>query len=431
MHIRSRLVFILLAALFVGIGCERTPEDVEPWRNAKDGMKKMQEWASSPDEPMNVRKAAFRVMIEERAITQLGPTLDKIEDKKAKQQLVSVGVDAISKQWKTQDMPTLDGKTKEKGGRVKVGASKSVAAKDAAYFLQPYAEGKDKQALTDILTAWLSTDWELRNQLGKTNLKQLFPRAGDKAIDHALEWLKATKEPAKVTALINEHGDSEALEKAGEILAQRAKKDHPEISPGLLTAISQTDSEAAVDYLKMAIRDPKVKPIIIDQSMEALKKLRGERATTFFSKLIREEKGKLRWAAVDDLLVIRGKPCLLSAATSLPIEKESYAYPDEDSFKKDANYFGNRIVDEMKEREISTISNTVTRALESERWPVQVLGLAVAKQAHSKSDLIKDGHDKVLEAVKALTSSRESIPGWGQEMRVGELAHEVADFLEK
>jgi hypothetical protein len=426
---RSRLVFLLLAALLVGIGCERSPEDVERWRNAKDGMKKMQEWATSPDEPMKVRKAAFRVLIEERAITQLTPTLEEVsaEDQK---ELVAVGAQAVSEQWKAQDMPTIDGQEK-KGGRVKVSASKSVAAKDAAYYLIPFAEGKTKEQLTGILTDWFAKDWELRDQLGKTNLKQLFPRAGDGAIDHALKWLEQTNEPAKVVALIKEHGDSKAEEKAGDILAKRAKKAHPDVSPGLLTAISEVDSEAGIDYLKMAIRDPKTKPVIVDQCMEALKKLRGERATTFFSKLIREEKGKLRWAAVDDMIVIRGKAGLLSAATSMPIEKTSYAYPDEDSFKKDANYFGSRIVDEMNSRDVSTISNTVTRALESERWPVQVLGLAVAKQAHSKGDLIKDGHDKVLKAVKALTSSRESIPGWGEEMRVGELAHEVADFLEK
>lgn len=424
--------FVALAAIFgllAGLGCERSPEEVEKWRNAKGGMKKMKTWASSADEPMAVRVRAFQVLIEENSATMLGPALEETKDKAARAKLVDGGVSTITKMWEKQDIPKLDEKTEKTGGRVKVGASQAVVAKDAAYYLKPYASGEKAEKLEGILADWLSQDWALRNQLGKTNLGQILPRAGAKGLEHTMTWLEETEKPYKVASLLREKGDDEIKKRVAEIVVKRAEAEHPDVSDSLLAAVVSSKSDAVVPYLKKAIEDPKSSAKIVDQCMEALKQIEGERATTFFSKLIREQKGKLRWAAVNDLVSVRGKGGILSAATSLPLEKETYAHPDEDSFKKDAKWFANFVVSEMKDAGVSTISNTLIRALNSERWPAQVLGLATAQGAHKK-DLMGDGHDKVLEAVKNLTSSREKIPGWGEEKRIGEFAHDIADVLE-
>ncbi|MFB6375485.1 MAG: hypothetical protein ABEN55_20745, partial [Bradymonadaceae bacterium] len=164
MHL-DRLAVLALATVFVaGLGCERSPDDVERWRDAKGGMEKMQEWATSSSEPMPVRVRAVQVIIEENAPTILEPTFKKISDKNARQKLVSGGVETIQKMWDKQDMPTMDETTKS--GKVKIKKSKSVQAKDAAYYLQPFAKGKTKAKLESILAEWLSEDWKLRNKLG-------------------------------------------------------------------------------------------------------------------------------------------------------------------------------------------------------------------------------------------------------------------------
>ncbi len=428
---RFRLFAVALAVgLVAGLGCERTPDDVEKWRNAKKGMEKMQEWASSPDEPMPVRIRALEVIIEEHSPTIIEPTLEDIDDDKARQKLVSAGVQRVKQMWEAQELPTIDEETDNKGGKVEVDQNaKPIKAKDAAYYLIPSAEGEDKKTLQGILDEWLSTDWELRDQLGKTDLTQLLDRASQDGAKHLLEWLKKTDDPSKVASMLRENTDG-LEDQMGKILRKRAEENHPDLSTSLLSAIVNSESDEIVPYLKKATRDPKSSPKLIDQSMEAIKNIQGPRSVNFFTELISEEKGKLRWAAVNDLIAIRGKGGILSAATALPLEKDTYAYPDEDSFKKDSEWFANFVAGEMKDADVSTISSTLVRALESERWPVQVLGLTTARAAHQK-DLLGDGADKVREAVQNLTSSRTEVPGWGEPKRIGEIAHKTADVLEK
>jgi hypothetical protein len=428
---RFRLIAAaLVVGLVAGLGCERSPEDVEKWRNAKRGMEKMQEWAASPDEPMAVRIRALEVIIEEHSPTTLEPTLEDVEDGEARQKLVSAATERVQKMWNAQDIPTIDEETDQKGGKIEVDQdAKTIKAKDAAYYLVPVAKGKDKETLQGILDEWLSTDWELRDQLGKTDLSQLLSRASQDGAKHLFEWLKETDDPAKVASMLRDNTDG-LEDQMAKILRKRAEENHPELSTSLLSAIVNSESDEIVPYLKKATRDSKSSPKLIDQAMEAIKNIQGPRAVNFFTELISEEKGKLRWAAVNDLIAIRGKGGILSAATALPLEKDTYAYPDEDSFKKDSEWFANFVAGEMKDADVTTISSTLVRALESERWPVQVLGLTTARAAHQKN-LLGDGADKVRKAVNNLTSSRTEVPGWGEAKRVGEIAHNTADVLEK
>jgi len=426
----DRLAIVAVTTLLVaGLGCERSPEDVENWRGTKNGMKKMQEWATSPDEPTPVRVRAVQVMIEEHQPTTLDATFEEISDDDARQKLVSGGVVTIEEMWNIQDMPTMD--ETDDSGKVKIEESEAVKAVDAAYYLIPYAEGDNQSTLQGILDTWLSKDWKLREKLGKVSLGQVFERAGDRSVEHLLTWLEESDDPQRVAKLMRENaGDREVEDRIAEVLVERANQNHPEISPSLLSAIVNTDSEKVVPYLKKAIRDSESRPKLVDQSMEALKTIQGERAAPFFTTIIEEHKGKLRWAAVNDLISLRGKGGILSAATALPLEKDTYAHPENDSFRKDAEWFANFVGTEMKDADVSTLSNTLVRALESDRWPVQVLGLMTARSAHQK-DLLGDGFDKVVDAVDKLTSDRTEVPGWGEDKRIGEIAHETLDALEK
>ena len=76
--VRVVALVMLLASMSFALGCERSVEDVEKWRNAKGGMDKMVTWAKSSEEPMPVRKRALRVLIEQDEILKLQPLFDGI-----------------------------------------------------------------------------------------------------------------------------------------------------------------------------------------------------------------------------------------------------------------------------------------------------------------------------------------------------------------
>ena len=66
MHANATRLLIALATSSLLLGaCERKPEDLEQWRNAKGGMEKMVEWAKSKEESQAVRERAVQILMEE------------------------------------------------------------------------------------------------------------------------------------------------------------------------------------------------------------------------------------------------------------------------------------------------------------------------------------------------------------------------------
>lgn len=443
----STYLAVALLAVVAFVGCERTPADVEKWRNAQRRNDKMSKWIGSSNEPMDVRIRSLEILIDEGQVSLVGSTLEEIEDDEALKKLVDAGVAKTQKMWDAQDFPTMDGK---KGGKVKVSKSKSVRAKDAAYYLQPYATGESQQQLESILADWLSKDWRLRNKLGKTTLGQLLPRAGSKGIDNAMTWLKESKDPGQVAETLRTKAGDEAKGRIASILLERAEKEHPDLSTSLRNAVLQTRHEKIVPYLEKVVSNPDEGSLKFnDLARTALIEIQGARAAPFLTDLIRKHGGNFRWAVINDLVKLRGKSGMLSAMSALPLERETYDYPNDPdkNFKKDAEWFAAFALGEMIKTDVSSISNGLIQALESERWPAHVLALKCIERAQTcasdaaacgdsketqkkTQDLIGDNRDKLLEAVEARTSSSEKIPAWGDEYEtVGQLAREIADAL--
>lgn len=445
----SILTLFLLSASLLVAGCERKPEDVEKWRNAKQGMQKMQEWATSSSEPMDVRVRAMQVIVEENNPTLIDPTLKEVQDEKAKSKLVSGAVETILELWEKGEPPTIDEEAKKKGKRVKISpGDPAIVAKDSAYYLIPHAKGENEKKLRELLVEWLSSSWKVRNEAGKTNLGQLLPRAGEKGLENALKWLETTDDVYKVASTLRKQANDKQKKEIAKIIKKRAEEAHPDLPEGLLAAVVNTEHEMIVPYLKKAISDPKSSPKMVDQCMEAVKKIQGPKATEYFSKLIRENPGSLRWAAVNDLIKIRGKAGILTAAKSLPRDKEQYEKEAETgkTFSENARWFARFSIGEMIKGDVSSVSNILVRALESDGWPVQVLGLTTTSRAvtcatkpkecgegqkakKETQDLIGEEWGEVQKAVENLSSSRESIPAWGEDKTVGELADSVAEAM--
>jgi RNase H-fold protein (predicted Holliday junction resolvase) len=418
---RFRLLSIIaLSMLFVSTGCERTPEDIEQWRNAKGGMDKMQEWASSTEEPKNVRLRAIEIMVEDGESNALQPTLKGTEDKKLRAEMVDVALPIVEAKWAKQDMPTLS--EKAEGGRVRSGNSESVDAKDAAYFLHPFTDGEQKQKIETILAEWMSTDWQLRDQLGNTTLGQIAPRAGEKGVESLLAWLKEAIQPHTVVAKIKKHGDDDAKDKAAIIVRQLAEKAHPNLNLSLETAVLTFEHKELTPYLKQAVIDPNSPNKLIDGAMDALVRNEGERAAPFFSDLVKNQKGLLRWVAATRLVEVMGKPAFTYVATGLPVEMDSYPSSDKASLHDDTKYFCKMYQGEMGDAGISSVSDQIKRGLTSSRWPARMLALQCARIFKAKD---------LQDQISALSEERQSLPGWGDKKTVGDLADEVLQELSK
>ncbi len=416
--------FGLIIVALALTACERKPEDLEKWRNAEGGFEKMVEWAQSPEEPEAVRIRAVQILIEEHQPNELQPLLEGVDDAAMRKTLVDGALQTVEKMWSKGDFPEVDKETKT--GMAKVAGRLEVeGAKDAAYFLQPHAEGATRKRLEEILAEWMSEDQDVRNQLGVTTIAQIAPRAGDEGIKMMLKWVNETKQPALVVKKIMAANEDDKNEKVTAALAdairERAEAEHPNLSNQTETAMLMVPHENLAPYAKKAILDPESPANLIDSSMDVYIKALGERATPLLAKLVTEKTGLLRWVSATRLIEIRGKAGALAAVKALPLEAEKYSDDEKHALSKESEIFCNFVDTELKEQGVESADDVVANMLSSDRWPVQVIGLQCAKITQATG---------VKDAVDAMTKDRTVIPNWGEEEKtIGELAEEVSASL--
>lgn len=412
---RMLLVLVVVALL---VGCERKPEDLEVWRTAEGGYEKITEWAKSGEESLAVRARAVQILIEEQQISQLQPLFESITDAQVKKQLVEAAMKTVETLWATQDQPRMTDEIKEKGGQIAVGESKAVLAKDAAFFLHPHAEGAAKDRIEAILAEWMSEDQDLRTQLGSTTVGQLLPMSGEAGMKSMIKWLEETTKPATVQDNVFRHVEDQAIRgELAKVLVKRAEAVHPNVEGELEIALLKNDHPNIVPYLEKAIKDAAVPAKTKDGYMDAVVRAQGEKSTAFFSDMVSTQTGLLRWVAAQRLIEVRGKAGILVAANALPLDTQSYAGED---LQKESEIFCNFVSTEMKELGVTTISDVLTRGLESERWPARLVSLRCIEI--SKASDLKG-------AVEAMKADKTSL-AWGEgTTTLGKLATEVAAGL--
>lgn len=416
-----QVLLLLLLGLSIA-ACERKPEDLEKWRNAKGGIEKMTQWAKSKKEPMPVRKRAIEILIEQNESIKLPALLDDVKDEQARQELAAAAVPVIEKLWSAQDIPRVDEKTKQEGGQLKIsGDTKTVQAKDAAYYLHPYVNDADRAKLEAILAAWIKEDHELRDQLGRTTLGQILPRAGKDGFAGMMAWFENAKNPAVVANEIRRHADDKTKQEFAKKVLEVANKKHPDISDELSTVILETEDPVIVPYLERAIMDDKSPAALVDDATDALVRLSGPKASVFFTKLIQEQQGLRRWVAVTRLIELRGKDGVIQGANALPLEVENYVQGIEGGLGKESEIFCNFVKSSYEEKKLGAFEPEIKKLLTSSRWPAQVLGLRCA-QKHKLSALKPE--------VEALVESKQAVPGWDAAGKtVGAIAKEFAAEL--
>lgn len=417
---------LVLAATF-GSGCERTPEDVEKWRNAQNGEEKMLEWLKSPQEPMPVRQKTIQVLIEEEAVNKVGMALDDIEEDADRKALVEAAVPTVVALWEADDFPDITEENRKKGGISLEGPYKQVTAKDAAYFLHPHAEGENQKKLESIIAGWMAEDWDVRNKQGSTDIGQLTERAGEQGMQGLIAWIKEGRNPQTPADFVKKYGSDDAKKLAAETLAQLTDAALPDIPKPLRAAVLTFDHEALLPVLKKAAKDPKTEPGMIDGSMEAILRIQGPASTGFFTEVVKTQSGLLRLVAAQRLLESRLGDGFINAAFALPIEMDTYPTgkeAEQGAFKKSTQILCNAFKTELEDAEDASVEDAlpkIERVLNSDRWPAQVVGLQCVRVFKA---------DKLADAVQALTRERQKIPAWGEDnFRVRDLARDVLSSL--
>ncbi|MFW5968900.1 MAG: hypothetical protein ACOCV2_15355, partial [Persicimonas sp.] len=414
------ILLFALAVLTVAAGCERTPEDLEDWRNAKGGVEKLEGWAVSDEEPEAVRIRAIEILVEDNHFNELQSALEDVDDDKVRAKMVASAASIVEEKWNKQDMPTLDEETAEKGGKVETGASESVEAKDAAYYLHPHADKETKKKFEAILADWLSDDWQLRDQLGRTTLGQITPHAGPEGREHLLAWLEETPRPDRVSETIAKHGKDKTKEQAAEVILKRAKEDYPDLNDEMQVALFKFEHEALSPFLKEIIEDEEASPQLVDRAMNALVRNDGERSAPFFSDLVKEEQGTIRWVSATRIIEVMGKPGFSNVASSLPVETDAYDTDEEGALTEDVTYFCNMYNTEMEKADVSSVTDQLKRGLDSSRWPARMLAVKCVG-TFKASDL--------KEKVEELTSDTQQLPNWDEPTTLGDLAEETLEAL--
>ncbi len=411
------IVFLFLALL---IGCERTPDSLDPWRNAEGGVEKLAGFAKSADESLAVRERAIQILVEDEQLSALIPIFkDAPADVQAK--LVTASMVPIEAKWAKKDWPKIEKGAQTDTGRMKVKHSQSAAAKDMAYYLYPYAGEADKKKIEGILGEWTSEDQDIRTQIGKTTLGQAASRAGQKGIDNMLAWIASTNKVATVARKIRKDASKEIREQLDAGISKRAEAAHPNLKENEIEiAVLETETAAIVPYLNRALRDEKSPDGLIDAAMDILVKIQGPKSTSLLSELASKRKGLIRWVSATRLIEVRGKSGILLAAKALPLDPAQYDLSKDDALKKESEIFCNFVDTEMKKQKVTDISGVLKRGLSSNRWPVKMLALRcveISKQSKLKAE------------VEALTSDDTALNGFKDLASIGDLAKSVAAKL--
>lgn len=419
--IRQLLLGALIAIIGLGIGCDRSPEDLEEWRDAQGGMAQLSEWAQDSSEPMDVRIRAVQILVEEGEDTMLPRTLDGISEED-QQTILAATMPTIESMWQEQDIPELTDQMREEGAQIPIEDFVAVRAVDAIYRLMPYLSGEQKEQGQQILRDWMSKDQELRTQLADASIPLLLPHAGEGAAELLSEWIVETYDPRELATSLRHHApDEEAHRVIDAAIAKRALNEHPELSSELEHAVVEAQSDGIAPYLEKALLDEEVRSELYQAALNTAVDALGEDSSTILAKVVEQRQGLERWAAATNLIDARGVAGLGDIANALPVDSDAYTDGDDDQLQSRATYICNYVNTNLERGDIEEDFDALSELLGSDRWINQVLGLqcAARTQAHS-----------LREAVQALSDESTSIPAWGQRITVGQLAAHVDELLD-
>ncbi len=409
----------LVASFALVLGCQRTPEDLEEWRDARGGMEQLAEWAGSDRESMPVRIRALQIMIEEGAGEQVTRVLDRVEDPEVRQDLADGAMGGVETLWAADDIPEFTEELRAGGGAIAIG--QSAQAKDIAYHLYPYLGPEQKERAHEIFREWMREEQEFRTQIGQARIPMLLLRAGDGAIELLKPWIMTAHDPREVVAQLRQNVTEESEHRVIDAaVAERATEEHPDVSRELQHAVVGAETDAIVPYLEKAIMDPAITGDFLQGSLDTLVEVHGEDAGDFLARVVEERDGVLRWAAANALIDARDDRGMVDIARALPTDASAYDAGADDSLKRYTTQICNYYGIAVERRELEDHQDSLRAVLEQDTWMAQTLFLLCAART---------GASELMEEVAGLKGNRTQLPRWGERMTVGQLATQVEAAL--
>lgn len=404
----SRLfgILILIFSLSLSFGCQRSPESLEEWRNARGGIDQLVEWTNSDRESEAVRIRALQIIIEEGHTDRIGRVLDRIEDEELRSTIANGQMEAFEAMWAKQDIPELTEEIRRGGGQVALGQSRSTYAKDGLFRIYDYLNEENQARAREILKEWMSKDQELRTQFGDVNIPMLVTVTGDESVALLQDWIKETYDPREVTTMLRQYVQGEVGHRLiDEAVVELAKSEHPELRRETQHAVAGAQSPAIAPYLEMAILSDEISPEFLQAALNTMVDAVGPESAPFLARVVEERRGILRWAAANTLLDAKKLEGLVDIAQALPTTVADYEFPRDDSFRRYVRAICNYYALIAEREEIEDTQTPVMEILAMDRWPAQALGVECAQRSQVLA---------ARERVQELSSSRQALPAWGE-----------------
>lgn len=416
------LIGLLVGLMATAIGCERDPEDLEEWRNARGGTSQLAEWAADDGEPMDVRIRAVQILIEEGESDRLPRTFEEMESPEIRQAIADGAVPTVEQMWAVQDFPELTDELREEGGQIAPDGVEAIRAVDAIYRLDDHVSDDVRPRLQEIIADWISADWEARTQWASTSIPLLAPLAGDDAGELVSGWVLVAHDPREVSSSLRRHLDEEQHGPIDAAVGERAEEEHPNLSREMMHAVDGATTDEISPYLRTAIFDDETPNEFRQVAIDTLADVGSERAVEILRRVVERHRAPLRWAGANALIDARGTTGLVDIAQSLPTDIEEYAADRGDDLHRSVRQICNYVNTNIERGDIDADDDAIAELLQMDHWPAQVIGLQCVGRME-----IADLRD----AVEALTDEDFSIPAWEDEATIGEFATDVEALLEQ
>ncbi len=418
----ARLATVALLILFVSgvLGCERTPEDLEDYRDTQGGQQQIARWVQDPGESMEVRQRGMQILVEDGQFHKLEDVLNGIDDDAERAQIAAAALPTAQQMWEVQDFPQITDELLEQGGTIRPDGLKAIHGVNALYYLSPHMEGEAQEAAQEILRNWISADQEVRTQWGAVRIPFIVPVAGDGAMEEVENWIVDAREPNRLAASLRAQApDDDALFSLDRAIGERAKQEHPDVSDEVVLAIQDAETKGILPYLETAVTDPDSSGNLFQISIETLFEVAPEEARDIALQTVEEIPGTYRWIAVQKLVDQFGLEIIPDVATALPEDEEFY---DNDGLRGRPNSNCRNVAAAIEEGDFDEDPQLIADLLASDHWPARVFGLRCAQQLDIQ---------ELRDEIQALQSDRTPIAGWRGGKTIGELAQDVDEAMDE
>lgn len=416
---RITIVAALITCMAVATGCDRSPEDLEDFRDTQGGQQQIAQWVQDEGEPMEVRKRGMQILVEDGQFHKLADVLDGIEDDDQRAEITSAALPVAEQMWEEQDFPEITDELLEQGGSITPDGLNAIHAVNALYHLTPHMDEDARETAQQILRDWISDDQVVRTQWAQYRIPLIVPVAGVGAMEEVTNWILEASDVHSIVSSLRNHAPESEYYTLDKAVAERAKEEHPDVSEEVIAAIRDAESDGIVPYLEVAVTDEQSSGTLFQVSIDTLFDVAPEEARDIGLKVVEETSGTFRWVAIQNLVDTHGLAIVPDIADALPEDAELY---DDDELRERPHRNCIRIAEAIADGDYDDDPELVSQLLASDHWPAQVFGLRCAQELE---------HVAFRDTVSELRENSTAIAGHRDGQTIGELAGEVIEAFDE